>query len=71
VDVWSCGCLIAELVTRYLIVGLRMRGNSPLYQLMRIISVLGPPGKEEEPPFSEMVNEAIQLPAPPYVGLSG
>jgi serine/threonine protein kinase len=38
---------------------------------MRILSALGPPEREDWPAFYEMVNPELQLPRPPYPGLSG
>jgi serine/threonine protein kinase len=64
-DIWSCGCLIAELITRAIL----FAGDSPVDQLMQILSTLGPPSREEWPNFYSLVNEEIQLPRPPYRGL--
>ncbi|KAI3389678.1 hypothetical protein SNEBB_008936 [Seison nebaliae] len=45
VDVWSCGCIIAEMISSSVL----FRGSSETHQLTVIISVLGIPEKKEWP----------------------
>ena len=45
VDIWSCGCILAELVTRRPL----FPGLTETDQLTKIFSVLGLPGEESWP----------------------
>ena len=46
VDIWSCGCIFAELFTRKPL----FAGQSESDQLSKIFQIIGSPGEEEWPP---------------------
>jgi serine/threonine protein kinase len=63
-DVWSCGCIIAELVTLRKL----FNGDSRVDQIMQICSILGTPTTETWPEFVELVQrEQWPLPIGPDV----
>jgi serine/threonine protein kinase len=53
VDVWSCGCLIAELVRAAPL----FAGDSPIDQFMRICSIRGKPPAGSWPEFDAAISE--------------
>lgn len=58
VDVWSCGCLIAEMVNRHPL----FAGDSDIDQLMKIFDILGSPTLETWPDFQKMPRYHHKLP---------
>ena len=54
VDIWSAGCIIAEMAC-----GNLFMGDSPVDQLVKICTVIGTPSQEEFPAFYEYQDEAI------------
>ena len=53
VDIWSCGCILAELVTRRPL----FPGLTETDQLTKIFSVLGLPGEESWPQDSQVLRQ--------------
>ena len=53
VDIWSCGCILAELVTRKPL----FPGHNESDQLSRILSVLGTPAEEDWPSDTDVMRE--------------
>jgi len=53
VDIWSCGCILAELVTRKPL----FPGHNESDQLSRILAVLGTPAEEDWPSDTDVMRE--------------
>ena len=53
VDIWSCGCILAELVTRKPL----FPGHNESDQLSRILAVLGTPNEEDWPSDTDVMRE--------------
>jgi len=53
VDIWSCGCIFAELINRKAL----FPGQNETDQLSRIFGVLGTPSEEEWPEDSSILRE--------------
>ena len=56
VDIWSCGCILAELYLRKPL----FPGQYEIDQLGKIFGILGTPGEAEWPKDSAVMREAFQ-----------
>lgn len=79
VDLWSCGCILAEMARRKPLFG----GRSETDQLARILEVMGLPPEDEWPPdaavprqafgnfasFKDSLDKAVPQLEPPFVDL--
>lgn len=56
VDIWSCGCILAEMARRKPLFGGRSEGD----QLSRILEVLGLPHEDDWPPEAAVARQAFR-----------
>ncbi|KAL9096594.1 MAG: hypothetical protein Q9165_001081 [Trypethelium subeluteriae] len=62
IDIWSLGCIFAELLTKDPL----FQGSRELDQLLKIFDLLGPPTAESWPTFRRLPNaRAMKLPSSP------
>lgn len=66
IDVWSLGCIFAELVTKNAL----FTGDSELDQIFKIFKILGTPTEADWPGFKSLKNFQSQLPNFPKTNLS-
>ncbi|KAF2236737.1 cmgc/cdk/pitslre protein kinase [Viridothelium virens] len=67
IDMWSLGCIFAELLTKEPL----FQGSRELDQLLKIFDLLGPPTTESWPTFRRLPNaRAMKLPPSPSPHLS-
>ena len=64
-DLWSCGCIIAELARGSVL----FNGDSPIDQIMKILNCLGTPSQNEFPEFHQHIDPRLTLPKEPSVTL--
>lgn len=56
IDMWSIGCIFAEMVTGRPFAS----GNTSVDQFMKILKVLGSPNSTDWPEYEEILNEAVK-----------
>ena len=56
IDMWSIGCIFAEMVTGRPLAS----GNTSVDQFMKILKVLGNPNSTDWPEYEEILNEAVK-----------
>lgn len=66
IDIWSLGCIFAELVTKNPL----FTGDSELDQIFKIFKILGTPTEAEWPGFKNLKNYQSQIPSYPKNSIS-
>lgn len=67
VDLWSCGCVIAEMASG----STPFQGDSPIDQLMKICAIIGTPSYDDWPDLYHHVSGDAPLPKGPFPGAKG